>query len=343
MRKLLAFVLIATMAGAAMAYDLGNRAPVKPESNIEYTGGDPNRQGGNTIFDAVPITIPGTYVGTTVGYTNNYDAVCPFTGSLSPDVVYVVTPGSNTIVDLDLCNSSYDTKIYVWNQDLVLIACNDDFHYSGSGCYVYSSKIESLALAGGQTYYIFVDGYGGAAGAYVLDVTEWTPPPPIECPTGSELENEPALVPNYSDAHNGGCNSPEHGNPFQPITQSVFCGVSGWYTADGLNNRDTDWFVIEIPDSGELIITGDAQYACYMFELGPQDCALVDVLQIVTIGPYNPATLTITGTPGSFAWVWVGPTEFTGPTNAFDYVLNLNIGDVATESHSWTSVKSLFN
>jgi hypothetical protein len=38
-------------------------------------------------------------------------------------------------------------------------------------CYVYTSKIESMADTVGHTYYIVVDGYGSASGAYQLDIT----------------------------------------------------------------------------------------------------------------------------------------------------------------------------
>jgi hypothetical protein len=84
---------------------------------------------GDTIETAIPIpTIPGTYTGTTVGYNNNYDEACPYGGSTAPEVVLQVTPTEVMTVDIDLCYSSYDTKLYVYDEFLNLIACNDDFH-----------------------------------------------------------------------------------------------------------------------------------------------------------------------------------------------------------------------
>ncbi len=342
MRKLLAIALMLTMAGAAMAFDLGNQAPAKPADNSVYNAPvEPVLQGGDTIGAAVAIAIPGTWTGTTVGYTNNYDEVCPYTGGTAPDVVYAVTPAGDTVVDIDLCYSSYDTKLYVYDENLNLIGCNDDFYFAAP-CFTYSSKLEGLPLQAGITYYIVVDGYGAASGAYQMDISEFEPCI-VTCPAGAQLEGEPALSDGYLDAFNGGCNSPEFGSPFQPITSDVFCGISGWYIGStGGETRDTDWFHIVMPAGGVLEVTGDAEYPTYMFELGPQDCGSVGVIQNVIMGACAPNTITIVGAPGSTVWFWVGPTTFTGPVNEYTYVLNLNLV-VPTESHSWTGVKSLFN
>ena len=85
---------------------------------------------------------------------------------------------------------------------------------------------------------------------------------------GATLEGEPELVDDYVDAHNGGCNSPDQGSPFGVIASEVFCGVSGWYTYQGANYRDTDWFTVTLPPGGVLTITADADYPTYVFELG---------------------------------------------------------------------------
>jgi hypothetical protein len=344
MRKLLAFALMLTLAGSAMAFELGAQAPAKPADNSVYTPpAEPPRQGGDTILDAVAIVVPGTWTGTTVGYNNNYDEICPYSGSTAPDVVYSVTPTEDISVDIDLCFSSYDTKLYVYDENLNLVGCNDDFHF-GAPCYVFSSKLENVAMSAGMTYYIIVDGYGSAAGAYQMDIDVFEPCV-IECPVGAQLENEPPLQDGYQDAWNGGCNSPEFGSPFQVIDSPIFCGVSGWYIGStGGETRDTDWFHITMPEGGVLEVIGDAEFATYMFELFPQDCGSVGVVQNVIIGPCNEASMTIVGAPGSLVWFWVGPTTFSGPVNEFNYVLNLNIGDpIAVENHSWTGVKSLFN
>ena len=65
-----------------------------PSTYINYNPSDYSspRQGGDTDVDATVIdALPYLMMGTTVGYTDDYDEECPYTGSTSPDVVYSFT------------------------------------------------------------------------------------------------------------------------------------------------------------------------------------------------------------------------------------------------------------
>ena len=55
-------------------------------------------------------------MGTTVGYTADYDEECPYTGSTSPDVVYSFTSAVDTFITVHTCSEGnlYDTKLYVY-------------------------------------------------------------------------------------------------------------------------------------------------------------------------------------------------------------------------------------
>ncbi len=153
------------------------------------------RQGGDTCALAMVInSLPYDGIGTTVGYTNDYDAICPHNTPGSPDVVYAYAPPADVAVDLSLCDpneTDYDTKLYVFADDCTTapVACNDD------ACPGYRSQILGLTLSAGRTYFIVVDGYGGAAGNYRLTVTGSAPPP--ACPEGS-LFSQPAAEPSDS-------------------------------------------------------------------------------------------------------------------------------------------------
>ena len=337
MRIMLTCAMMLSVVGPAMAFDLGNQRPVKPEINYPQNIPDPDRQGGDTILDAVYVELPVVdMAGTTAGYVDDYDEVCPYSNSTSPDVVYTFTPAADTAVDIDMLGSTYDTKIYVYDVNLTLIACNDDFYPD------YVSKLENVALMGGAQYFLVIDGYGGDAGDYELNIVEYEPCV-LTCWDNAVLEGEPPLVDGYEDSYNGGCNSPEFGYPFGVIEFQIFCGVSGWYvSADGSNSRDTDWFELVVPLDHHGQIIGDAEQFTYMFELGPQDCDDVAVMQSVVIGPCSEGTLTIPFDPGSTMWLWVGPTTFEGPVNEYDYTLFIPAG-LATETHSWTAVKALFD
>jgi hypothetical protein len=100
-----------------------------------------------------------------------------------------------------------------------------------------------------------------------------------------------------------------------------------------------------MPASGFVQIIGDAEFATFMFELAPQDCGSVAVVQDVVIGPCIEGTITITGAPGSNFWFWVGSTTFDGPVNEYDYMLYAGYLEpaIATEAHSWSSLKQLFD
>jgi hypothetical protein len=358
MRKFLILALVIGVAGIAAAYDLGTQAPVKSPVAYPENIPDPARQGGDTTWSALVIPgLPYNDSGTTTGYTDDYDEVCPYDGSHAPDVVYRYTPSCAQAVTIDLCNSNFDTKLYIYDSVLNLIACNDDFYF-GAPCFVYSSRLENVALAAGQTYYIVIDGYGNASGAYTFEIPCGCPPCVVPCPADASTEGEPGLVPDYVDLWNGGCNtSPSF--PFQhiagalggstiPVGSAVFCGVSGWYLNQGGNSRDTDWFTLTVGDGGSVGITADAEYASYIFELTGACDGSVAVAQQATAGPCAQTTMTIAGDPGAEKWFWVGPTVFVAPSwdTSYDYAVwftGLAPEVIATEPTTWGALKALYD
>jgi len=341
--KLVLILMLALIAGPVLAVDLGPAPPAKPVRTHIPPPVEPEilRQGGDTLAEAVEVNIPYMGTGTTVGYTDDYDEECPYTQSTSPDVVYTFTPWESLTVDIDMVGSAYDTKIYLYDAELNLLACNDDFYPD------YVSKLEAVYLEGGLQHYLVIDGYGGDAGEYQLEIVPMIGDV-VTCMYGSVLEDEPPLENGYIDLYNGGCNSLEHTTdpPFQPIVSELFCGQGGWYMYEDSIHRDTDWFTLTMPISGELVITADATWASYMFELTPHDCQQVAVAQLVEIGPFSEGTMIIQGDPGSTVWLWVGAQSFDPPGGSvpLEYTYMLWIpGIVATEERSWSAVKGLFD
>ena len=111
--------LLTAFAGAAMAYDLGAAAPAKEPRDWPANVPQADRQGGDTLADAVVIpAIPYETTGTTTGYNDDSDEACPYDGSTSPDVVYAITPPAAMEIDIDMLGSLYDTKIYVYDANL---------------------------------------------------------------------------------------------------------------------------------------------------------------------------------------------------------------------------------
>ncbi len=351
MRTFLALAVVLAFAVTATGQELGTQAPIKAPAAYFENVPDPTRQGGDTIASATFIpSLPYNDAGTTTGFIDDYDAVCPYSGATAPDVVYRYVPPAAQNISIDLCGSSFDTKLYVYDGGLNLIACNDDYYF-GSPCGVYVSKLENIPVAAGQTYYIVIDGYGSASGNYMLDVTPFDCCI-VVCPDDGVDEGEPPLVNDYVDSFNGGCNTP--GYPFQNVQgdaagERIICGMAGWYLYQGSSYRDTDWFILIKGPAGAIEIAADAESATYLFELGPQDCGAVGVLQQTVVGPVSPGSMTITGyDPGEPVWFWVGSTVFAAPGGGvedYDYVVWFTGLEpvVATAAATWSTIKALYD
>ena len=130
----------------------------------------PNDQCPGTLVSSLPFTD----TGNTFCATNNYLWSCPANGGTDArDVVYTLpSPGDCRTVSVSLCGSSYDTGLEVRKggscPGTTPVACNDD-----GGCNDVQMPQSSLsfASAAGETYYILVDGYGGASGAYAISIS----------------------------------------------------------------------------------------------------------------------------------------------------------------------------
>jgi hypothetical protein len=346
---LLASALLLGMCNGAVALDLGNQATVKAPPNAAPIVPPAERQGGDTILTAFTIpSLPFTETGTTIGYNDDYDAACPYDNG-GPDVVYRFESTMPQSIDVDLCGSDYDTKVYIYDAALHLIACNDDF-YSGDPCGIYVSKIEDAPLGVGA-YDIVVDCYGSVAGNYVIAVENHVECV-VACPAEGLPEGEPPLVPNYIDNHNGGCNT-DPGHPFQAITGDAdglrtLCGVGGWYAIQGSPYRDTDWYRLEMGATGTIGILADAEEPSYIVELLPQDCATVAIAQSATADACQEVSMSISGyAPGQVVWFWVGSTTFWPPyggESEYDYVVWFSglAATVATETSTWSQLKALY-
>lgn len=337
MRRLLVVVMLLALAcSSAMAVSPANRPEAKPAGTI-YEGG--TRQGGDLISSATPIaSLPYYDSGVTTGYINDYDEICPYSGSTSPDVVYSFVPGANTTISVDLCASSYDTKVYIYQNAVGnLIACNDD---AGCGYSGWQSLVENIALVGGNTYYIVIDGYGGASGEYVMAVEEFQPCV-LTCPGGALLEGEPPCVDNYYDAYNGGCNSvgwTEVGA--QTGDCATLCGKSCTYSYQGLSYRDTDWYTVNAV-GGTVSYTLEAEFPVFAILIYGLNCNALGYVS-ASGTPCSPVTLTWSATAGQELWLWAGASVFSGLPES-DYIFNvcgIEGGVIPTETKSWGQIKN---
>lgn len=350
MRLLLIALLVLGISGVAIAATTSNSLEtIKDPVGIQ--GGSDMREGGEDIASALVIgSLPFSDTGATCDNINDYDEVCSFTGSLSPDVVYAYSPTSNETISIDLCDSQYDTKVYVYRDTWTPgnpYACNDD---AGCGYSGYQSLIENLLVESGYTYYIVVDGYGSGCGDYVLSVEAFETCV-VDC-GGAPLEGEPPLVDGYEDNYNGGCNTvpPSYPDDWQLIPgdtggNGLLCGRSGTYLDPaGSEFRDTDWFNC-FAAGGSVVVSVTPEVPVNVFELSVDpSCATVAVVQQITPGACETGSIIINASVGQEIWLWVGPTVYTGVPE-FTYLMEisgLDPGTTPVEAASWSALKATY-
>lgn len=361
MRYLSSIILVLFLSGAAVATDLGTTfKDTKTDFHIGMNSGTPDgREGGEDIYNAFVITsLPFDDTGNTSDNIDDYEGICPYGGSASPDVVYSYTPTTDEVIRVDLCGSSYDTNTHILTASMEMIACNDDYYFNNDECGEFVSCIERANLTAGTEYFIIVDGYGSQSGDYILNVRLSDPlaPWPLSC-DGME-ENEPPFYNNYHDAFNGGCNSPEYGNPFGDLTQAgdgngdlEFCGVTGWYESSGSPSRDTDWMYMMIGESGTVEWTLEAEYDITGFLL-TGDCSDGPyIAEEINFTYQSPVQMTIQGDPEEIFMIWVGPSDYYPQEGMEGNIINYkctfsglsqNGGQISTDSISFDAIKSLY-
>src|SRR5207247_2122467 len=122
-----------------------------------------------------PTVIPaqgGTFSGTTSG-TSSQAGSCGNSGS-SPELVFRWTPTVSGTATIETCGAgtSFDTVLYRRSglcASASEVGCNDDGCSNSTG--LFRASRLTPAVTAGQTYFIVVDGYGGAQGAFSLTVT----------------------------------------------------------------------------------------------------------------------------------------------------------------------------
>jgi hypothetical protein len=253
------------------------------------------------------------------------------------------------LINFSLCSdgNQYDTKIYIYEDYAYnLYACNDDYCVNSWSTYV--SYIGPLALFGGHTYYIIVDGYGGDSGLYEL-VIDQSPDCPDICPSGAVLEGEPPLTEGYVDTYNGGCNS------YPPVFQdidwvnagegcSLLCGTSGWYIYEGESRKDYDFF--NVVSSGDQIdITIIAEEETFLYVVDPVDCNNYTIVSQEILFPCNQTSLSIPTPPGAEYWIVLTPTGQPLPLGEYSYysrISGIQSDTVSVDCISWSRLKALY-
>ncbi|MBM3318551.1 MAG: hypothetical protein FJY75_11935 [Candidatus Eisenbacteria bacterium] len=351
MRTLVLICLVSWLSAASAddGLSVANAGPVMPPKPAVDGAPPPPppeepRIQGDTVADPFIIpALPFSAAGSTCGFINDYDAVCPYTGSTSPDVVYKYVPATTTYVSIDLCNSTYDTKVYVFENTVgSVIACNDDY------C-EWQSYLADVPMTPGNTYYIVVDGYGGSCGYYSLELWIISGGCYIECPAGSMPEGEPVCYPNYLDTYNPGCNGvPPLFQVLEPgCGDIVICGTTGVYLFGTTLYRDTDWFELDLTEPSQICLAGDAEVPAYFFIIdGRYGCEGLAIVASATAGPCIVMSGLCHYCDAGTWWTWAGPvgwdhTYWCG-SQYYMEIAGYTGGSSPALGTTWGSVKGLF-
>jgi hypothetical protein len=319
-------------------------------------GGIPNpiylNVGGDTIGSATNIPgLPYADVGNTCQFTHQYDEICPYNIPGAPDVVYKYTPPVDQGMIVSLCNSTYDTKVYVYENAVgTVVGCNDDVCGSDG----FKSETLCIPLSYGNTYYIVIDGWSATdCGDYELVVTECVPPPPCDnCAPGSILEGEPNCQNDTLDSYNGGCNSNPPAFSAIPCNPSgapvTMCGTYGGFTYFGLSYRDTDWYSTTLIATSNIswCVTGEYDTLLGIID-GNAGCPISFFYDYNFGSPCVQACVSATLPPGDW-WFFVATSGFgstAGPCGGvYNATLSGAIKDcpVSVENASWGQIKNLY-
>jgi hypothetical protein len=107
------------------------------------------------------------------------------THSIVFDIWYVYTPAASGTVTIDLCGSTYDTKLAVWDDCAYTteLGYNDDDSITCTSRAL-QSAVYDIPVIGGEDYFLQVGGYGTNSGTGDITITYTAPP---ECPDPSLL------------------------------------------------------------------------------------------------------------------------------------------------------------
>lgn len=143
---------------------------------------------------AITVSCNSTVTGSTIGATSDaaLGSCSTGTGGTPTNGVWYKLVGDGSLVTVSLCGSAYDTKLHVYTGtcgSLTCVTSNDDF------CGL-QSQVTFVATAG-VDYFIVVNGYLSATGAFSMNITcvcggplgaPWTTTP-IGGVTGSATDN----------------------------------------------------------------------------------------------------------------------------------------------------------
>ena len=343
-------IAVAVLAAAALGQTPTAAMPAKHSE----TAGEPTYEGrieGDTIEECWTIpSLPFTGTGNTCGFADDYEEMCPYS-STSAEVVYSYSPLYDMCVSISLCDSYYDTKLFVYEDELtpgVPYGCNDDNFHCVDPPVDYTSWLEEVVMLAGHTYYIVVDGYCGDCGDYVLAVDEIDCPGPCDVICQGIPEGEPTCYDGYDDQYNGGCSTLTWSYIQAGLDTIVYCGESGVYDYYGSTYRESDWYLIYPCGGVPITVTVEAEFEVLLGFVDLRGgCQNMYLYSYVQTDACEPAVLSEYLPAGQFA-IFVAPDTWDPEYECgVEYSMTIDgytehCDPTPVENVSWARVKSLY-
>jgi len=142
----------------------------------------PNFNPGDECSTALPAVLGANYLDTNCATTSTdayNDAQCPgtFLGDMNQDVWYTYTADMGGLLNVRTCDIiNFDSDLVVYRgscDNLEQIACNGDGNNpaTGAACGLFTSAIEDIPIAAGETYFIRAGGFDAqSAGKGILEL-----------------------------------------------------------------------------------------------------------------------------------------------------------------------------
>jgi hypothetical protein len=165
-----------------------------------------------------------------------------------------------------------------------------------------------------------IDGTSPGEGLTIPDTTE---PCDVECPPEGIPEQEPVCEDNWEDIWNAGCGG--HPVVFEDIScNTKICGTSGTYLDNGANNRDTDWFRLELAEAASITWSVVAEFPVMILTIdaGSENCVDYEILDLRQVDPCDTATISM-WVPAGVYWLWIGSWVFEGYPCGVEYVAEI--------------------
>ncbi len=215
---------------------------------------------GDDCANAIVISEVTDYAFSTTGATSSGANPGCGGGTDPVDIWFEYTPATDGTISIDLCGSSYDTRLAVWDAcGGNVLGCNDDSENCGNNSY---QSYLSGQVTGGTTYYIQVGGYNAATGDGLLTIILANIPTNDDCANAIAIGEVTDLPFNTLAASASGINPACGGTDPVDIWYTYTATETGTVSVDLCGSTYDTRLAVWDACGGNEIACNDDSYSC---------------------------------------------------------------------------------